>query len=189
MTNYVAILLLGSGLLLVGCHDKEREQQLEQREQALLEKEKQFALKEADYQSLTKMRDSLMIKQDTTIVAAWPSSIAGQWNSKVICIESNCPDYAVGDQRSDLWEFSSDSTQMVTKVINNNKLVRVFGANYADNQINLSYKTDSTAAKQVNMNVLLNEISASKLKGTRTVMVDNKCTARFSVELSRNAKE
>lgn len=186
MTKHLIILLVSSGLLLSGCHDKEREQQLEQREQALLEKEKQFALKETDYQALVRMRDSLTATHDTmVIVAAWPETIAGAWTSKVICTESSCPDYVVGDQRSDLWEFSSDSTQIVTKVINNNKLVRVYAATYADNQISLSFRTDSATSKQVEMNVVLNEITPTKMKGTRALSIDNKCSAKFSVELSR----
>lgn len=186
MTRSIAIILLSSGLLLAGCRNREREEQLALREQALFEKEKQFALKEADYQALNKMRDSLMAARDTTVViAAWPEAIAGQWSGKVLCTESNCSDYLVGDQRSDIWEFSSDSTQIVTKVINNNTLVRVYTAKYTANEISLNFKTDSTANKQVEMNVVLNEISPNKLRGVRTLTIDNKCNARFTVDLSR----
>lgn len=184
MARYIAILY--AGLLLGSCQDKDREKQLGQREQALLEKEQQFALKESEYQALIKMRDSLVTMRDTmVIVSAWPAEISGQWNSKLICTESTCTDYVVGDQRSDIWEFSSDSTQIVTKVINNNQLVRVYAATYANNQINLHFKTDSTATKQVEMNVVLSEIAPNKIKGVRTLAVDNKCTARFTVELNR----
>ncbi|GAB3254428.1 hypothetical protein GCM10027347_14880 [Larkinella harenae] len=186
MTRNVASVLISLVLLLAGCRNREREQQLILREQTLLEKEKQFALREADYQALTKMRDSLIAMQDTVVmVAAWPETIAGQWSSKVICTESNCSDYVVGDQRSDVWEFSSDSTQMVTKVINNNTLVRVYAARYANNEITLSFKTDSTASKKVEMSVVLNEISPNKLKGVRTLTIDDKCNARFTVDLTR----
>ncbi len=37
------------------------------------------------------------------------------------------------------------------------------------------------------MNVLLNDISDNKIKGTRTVTSDG-CTAKFSVELVRSTK-
>jgi hypothetical protein len=94
----------------------------------------------------------------------------------------------VGDQRIDNWEFGSDSIQPSVKIINNNNLVRLYTGKFENNEIQLNYKTDSTSRKNVEMSVLLNEISADKIKGTRTVTVDNKCTARFSVELVRSAK-
>ncbi|SFQ52075.1 hypothetical protein SAMN05444277_11716 [Parafilimonas terrae] len=170
---------------MAGCRDDVREQELNKREQILLEKENQFALREADYQSLLKMRDSLLAKKDTIAPPGWPTQIEGLWNSKVVCTESNCSDYIVGDQRSDLWDFSSDSSQMVTKVISNNKLVRIYLAEYSNNQINLDFSTDSTAPKKVTMHVLLNETAPDKLKGTRTIAIDSACTAKFSVELNR----
>ncbi|OIN61250.1 hypothetical protein [Arsenicibacter rosenii] len=186
MKRYLPLLFLVPALLLNSCRNQEREQQLAAREQALTEKEARFALKEAEYQSLLRMRDSLTANHDTiAFLREWPADIAGQWSSKLICTESTCPDYVIGDQRNDVWEFSSDSTRIITKVINNNKLVRVYNAAFADNQINLSFKTDSASAKQVEMSVLLNEISRDKIKGTRNISVDNKCAARFSVELSR----
>lgn len=187
-TKNIARLLGILCLFLAGCHDQEREQRLQQREKAVLEKEKQFALKEADYQALTNLRDSLIALRDTgTLIAAWPDSIIGQWGSRVVCTASNCPDYVIGDQRSDIWEFSSDSTQMLTKVISNKALVRVYTGKFANREISLSYKTDSSATKQVDMNVVLMDISPTKMKGMRTVSVDNKCNAQFTVELSRIA--
>ncbi|WP_228446607.1 hypothetical protein [Chryseobacterium sp. 3008163] len=72
--------------------------------------------------------------------------------------------------------------------MNNNKLVRLYSGKFENNEVKLNYKTDSTAEKNVEMNVLLNEISANKIRGTRTVSVDNKCTAKFSVELTRLSK-
>jgi len=186
MTRCLAILLMCLGLLLVSCHNKEREQQLAQREEVLLEKEKQFALKETDYKALIKLRDSLIASRDTMVmIASWPATIAGQWNGKLVCTESTCTDYVVGDQRANIWEFSSDSTHMVAKIINDNQLIRVYTATYANNQIELNFKTDSATSKPVEMKVILNDITPTKMTGTRTLTVDNACTAKFSVELSR----
>lgn len=174
---------------LAGCYDGERETRLIQRERNLLVREKKFALKEAEYQALLKMRDSLMNLRDTTAyVSAWPDHIEGYWNSKVICTESTCPEYVIGDQRNDTWLFSSDSTQKVAKVINNNSLIRVYNGSFNEGHIDLRFNTDSTAARQVTMSVLLNEISLNKIRGTRTVSVGDRCRARFSVELSRTTQ-
>lgn len=183
------ILLFSLLFLLLNCDNKEKANDLAVREKQLLEKEKSFAQKESDYQSLLKMRDSIFSKKDADSVKVliWPAEISGSWTGKVICTESNCSDYVVGDQRTDTWEFDSDSTQLVAKIINNNNLVRLYTGKFNNNEIKLNFKTDSTAKKQVDMNVLLNDISPNKIKGIRTIAVDN-CMARFSVELLRSTK-
>ncbi|MGL6127480.1 hypothetical protein [Chryseobacterium artocarpi] len=187
MLKNTFFILLTASVLLVSCDYKEKEKNLTDREKQLLEKEKIFAKKESEYQSLLKMRDSIFTKKDSVKVAVWPAEISGAWNGKVICTESNCSDYAVGDQRTDLWEFDNDSTQPITKIINNNNLVRLYSGKFENNEIKLSFKTDSTAKKNVEMSVLLNDISDNKIKGTRTITSDG-CTAKFSVELVRSTK-
>lgn len=188
MKKNTIFILLTAALLIISCGDKEKEAGLAAREQQLLEKEKLFAQKESEYQSLIKMRDSIFAKKDSVTIASWPTGIAGLWTGKVICTESNCSDYVIGDQRTDTWEFDSDSTQLVTKIINNNNLVRIYSGKMDNNEIKLNFKTDSTSKKMVDMNVILNDISANKIKGTRTIAVDNTCMAKFSVELVRAAK-
>ncbi|CEJ71511.1 hypothetical protein BN1195_03860 [Chryseobacterium oranimense G311] len=187
LKNTFFILFAGS-FLLISCDYKEKEKNLTEREKQLLEKEKLFAKKESEYQSLLKMRDSIFSKKDSVKIALWPEEISGPWTGKVICTESNCSDYAVGDQRTDIWEFDSDSIHLSTKIINNNNLVRVYSGKFENNEIKLNFKTDSTSQKKVEMNVLLNDISDTKLKGTRTITTDNGCTAKFSVELVRSTK-
>ncbi len=171
----------------VACDDNKKEKDLLVRERQLLEKEKLFAQKESEYQALVRMRDSIFSKKDSVKIVVWPADVAGSWTGKVICTESNCNDYVVGDQRTDTWEFDSDSTQLSTKIINNNNLVRIYSGKFENNEVRLNYKTDSTSKKQVEMNVLLNEISPNKIRGTRTIAVD-KCLAKFSVELVRSTK-
>ncbi|SHK62301.1 hypothetical protein [Epilithonimonas mollis] len=172
--------------LLSSCQNKQ-DDALALREKELLKKEQEFALKEADYQSLVKMRDSISsIKKDTaSVIKAWPEAIAGSWNGKVICTESNCSDYVIGDQRTDNWVFVSDSTQMAVKILNNNKIVRIYTSEYTNDEIRMKFRTDSTSSKKVEMNILLDDITPTKMRGTRTVISDKNCIAKFSVELVR----
>jgi len=187
MLKKILLILIAVPFLILSCNDKEKESTLASREQQLLEKEKLFAKKESQYQALLKMKDSIFSKKDSVKVLKWPDEISGLWSGKVICTESNCSDYVVGDQRIDTWEFDNDSTQLVTKIINNNNLVRLYTGKFENNEIKLNFKTDSTAKKKVDMNILLNDISDTKIRGTRTIAVDN-CLARFSVELTRSTK-
>ncbi|ANF51843.1 hypothetical protein [Chryseobacterium glaciei] len=188
MLKNTLFILLAIPFFFVSCNDKEKESSLISREQQLLQKEKLFAQKESEYQALLKMRDSIFSKKDSVKIVMWPTEISGDWTGKVICTESNCSDYVVGDQRIDTWEFDNDSTQLVTKIINNNNLVRLYAGKFDHNEIKLNFKTDSTAKKKVEMNILLNDISDNKIRGTRTVTVDNSCLAKFSVELVRSTK-
>lgn len=175
-------------LLLFSC-EKNDSKDLAIREKALSDRERLFEQKEADYETLLKMRDSLMQikKPDSVIISQWPQNIAGRWTGKVICTESNCSDYVVGDQRSDIWEFDSDSTQLYTKILNNNNLVRLYSGKFENNEAKLNFKTDSSAKKKVEMNVILNEFSSGRIRGVRTVAVDD-CLAKFSVDLQRAEK-
>jgi len=169
-----------------GCQDKQKERDLAVREQKILQRETEFATKEADYQSLLRMRDSLFAQKDTsTIIQRWPEEIAGLWSSKSVCRESNCSEYVIGDQRSNTWEFVSDSTGLYTRVINNNQVVRVFSAKLDSTHIQLHYHSDTAAAKALEMTVELNRDNANLIKGMQTTGVGKSCTAKFSIELTR----
>lgn len=171
---------------LAGCVDNTRQQQLEQREQILAKKEVEFAERAAEYQSLLQMRDSLRAKKnDSVIIQSWPESIAGNWNGKTFCRESNCTDYVVGDQRSDTWAFENDSTRIFTKIINKDKLLRIYTADVDSTEVRLHYKSDSAATRKVDIRVVLTPSGNNLIKGTQTISVNNNCTAKFSVELVR----
>ena len=180
------ILTLASLSLLWACQDKEKARELDLREQQILAREKEFAMKEADYQSLLRMRDSLFTVRDTSLVMQrWPDDIAGLWSSKSVCRESNCSEYVIGDQRSNTWEFVSDSTGLYTRVINNNQVVRVFTARYDSTRIQLHYASDTSASKNMELTVDLNRDNANLIKGMQTTGIDKSCTAKFSIELTR----
>jgi len=184
-TSLMIVLL--SGALLSGCDNNQKQEQLEQRERAILEKEKEFAQKEADYYSLIRMRDSLMTRKDTVIIRQWPASIAGVWNSRSVCRESNCSDYVIGDQRANIWEFANDSTGLLTRVVDkNNNLVRVYNAQYDSTSIQLSFTSDSSSAKQSTISIELTSVTADLLKGIQTIKASQSCIAKFSVELTRS---
>lgn len=186
MTKYLSCLIFIGLAFLTGCNDTQREEKLIEREKAIAQKETDFAEKEAEYLSLIKMRDSLNSINDSTIYRSWPDSIAGIWNSKVICTESNCSDYVIGDQRFDNWEFVQDSTGLITRVLNNkNEIVRIYNAKYTPKGISLQYKTDSLSEKQVTMDIHLDNMKAGKITGKRNISIDNNCAAVFNVELTR----
>lgn len=176
-------------LILTACRDTARERALTERELALAEKEKQFALKEADYRSLVRWRDSMLAVADTsgTTVppAAWPADVLGRWNGKTVCRESTCSEYVVGDQRSAAWEFTEDSAGLFTRVFDRNALVRIYTGTFDSSAVRLHFRSDSTAARRVEMDVELTRSGAGTIKGSQLLKMENGCTARFTVELVR----
>lgn len=191
MKNLLLLVLFIS--LFASCQNK-KEQELEQREKALDLREKQLKESEADYQSLLLLRDSILAANTDTISKGaeqreWPASIKGLWNSKMLCKESNCSNYVIGDQRSEVWEFVSDSTGIYTHVINNKKLVRVFKAHYVNDKIILEFKGDSVSKSNIKIDVVLDDLKENIIRGTQTITGQNNCSAKFSVELTVHQKK
>lgn len=187
MFNSSKLLLCSICSLLLACSDHTREKALTDREQVLAEKEKAFASKQMDYESLLKMRDSLSsIKKTDTIIKRWPTSIAGLWSSKLVCIASNCNEYVIGDQKTnELWNFTYDTTNTIVSILSNKTLVRIYKGFYDSSAIMLHFKTDSLAKRAVYMTVQLDQLTDKMIKGTQSIQIDSTCNAKFSVELSR----
>lgn len=184
--------LLAASLCLSfwGCRDSRKQHELDLREQNITRREKEFALKEADYKSLLIMRDSLLARKDTAFVLHWPDDIAGLWNAKSVCRESNCPEYVIGDQRFNTWEFVSDSTGLYTRVMNtNNQLVRVYAARLDSTGIALNFASDTSASKNMALSVSLSRTNPALMKGQQTMSIDQACSAKFSIELTRSTNQ
>ena len=179
----------------VSCGNSDREQQLYQMEKALQIRIDSFAAKENEYQTLLRMKDSIAvldsIKKHTdsinlTAVRPWADSLAGKWNGRIICTESNRNDYVIGDQRVNTWDFTNDTLKLYANLLNNkNEVVRTYDAVFKDNDIILLHIADPSSAKNIQMRTLLNNIQKDKLKGTYTIIKENDCIAKFSIELTR----
>lgn len=179
----------------ISCGNSDREQQLKEREKALQIRIDSFAAKENDYKALLRMKDSIAaldsIKKHTdsinlTAVKPWADSLAGKWNGRIICTESNCTDYVIGDQRVNTWDFTNDTLKLYANLLNNkNEVVRTYDAVFKGNDIILLHITDPSSAKNIQMRTLLNTIEKDKLKGTYTIVKENDCIAKFSIELTR----
>lgn len=186
-------LLLFLTCLFISCENK-KELELQNREKALNLREQKITELESEYKSLLLFRDSIYALKDTLknnseSKKEWPKTIEGTWNSKMLCRESNCSKYVIGDQRNETWQFVSDSTGIYTNVINNKKLTRVFQAKYIEDKILLEFRSDSISKNSVKMNVVLDDIKDNVIKGTQTIIGQDDCTAKFSVELTLPQKK
>lgn len=176
------ILLFG---LILGCNDNQKEQNLLQREQNLSEKETEFKAKEAEYKSLLALRDSLEnIGPATPVAQELPVEILGKWNGKMICIESNCADHVVGDQRTDIWEFNSTGLKMTNKTGGE----RSFTANIVGDELKLISDENSNITNRSEIILSLTDLQNGRIKGTRNFIGKDECAAKFSVELEKVKK-
>ncbi|WP_281234897.1 hypothetical protein [Flavobacterium gelatinilyticum] len=182
-------------LIFVSCTGG-KESQLEVREKKLMLKEKEFSAKEEDYKNLLKLRDSLQQavlmkeKKKDSIVRFWPDSLVGSWNSRLVCRESACGTYVIGDQRTEKWIFFNDSIGPIIKVMDNNKLKRTFRAEYQDGQARLNiYLPDSTVAGNNKTTALLDNFGRKVIKGVQSLSGEDGCLVKFSVELSPSQKK
>ncbi|WLD24199.1 hypothetical protein NU10_02025 [Flavobacterium dauae] len=179
----------------VSCGNSDREQQLKEREKALQIRIDSFAAKENDYKALLRMKDSIAVLDsikkltdsiNLTAVKPWADSLAGKWSGRIICTESNCTDYVIGDQRVNTWDFANDTLKLYANLLNNkNEIVRTYDAAFKGNDIILSHITDPSVAKNVQIRTILNNIQKDKLTGTYTIVKENDCIAKFSIELTR----
>ncbi|MCO6148900.1 hypothetical protein [Flavobacterium sp. NRK1] len=196
MKKFLILLILPAFLLVIGSCDHRRESDLLQREEAVKARELEFEEKEADYKSLLKMRDSLLtakVRAKTndmvTDAPILPDSLAQSWNSKMVCRESNCGTYVIGDQRTEIWKFTSDSAGSYANVISNNKLLRRYTINYSSDKIFLESTGDSISERKARVDIVLDDIRKDIMKGTQKIKGEKDCTTTFSVELTPSQKK
>ncbi|WP_293888752.1 hypothetical protein [Sphingobacterium sp. UBA3549] len=187
MKNIVYMIFLS--VLIVSCGQRETTA-LQNREEQLVKKEHEFAQKESEYDALLAMRDSLRASQSKqlkpdTIVQRWPDSIAGQWNSRLVCRSSNCNNYVIGDQRNEQWQFVADATGIYVKTYTKNKTMRLFKGSLLDNRISLVQVQDSMNESRARVQMNLDLIGSKIMRGTQTVGTNGDCEANFSIELTR----
>ncbi|WP_294824262.1 hypothetical protein [uncultured Flavobacterium sp.] len=184
--------LLLISILIFSCNDKKKDEitlkeiELEQREQELL-------AKETEYNELLSLRDSLrqidsLRGISLPVVLQWPDSLAGEWSGKMLCRESSCKNYVIGDQRSEKWLFSSDSLGLVVNVMDNEKLKRQLRAELTGSTIRLSMATDTTAINKISIEASLDEVRSKLIRGSQSLKGKDACIAKFSVELTPISK-
>ncbi|MEC5394106.1 hypothetical protein [Bergeyella sp. RCAD1439] len=185
----ILLCAMATGLLLgaTSCHDKTKEAKLQQWEQSLQQRETEWANKDRDYQKLVQMRDSLRASQpqDSLMSTPLPFDMTGSWNGKIVCTESNCQEYVVGDVRVDRWELKE--TNGVITLLNYNKsgVVRSYTGDFDGQSIRVKYSNEPDAQKKLDLKIDLSNLQPNRLSGVREAKVDEACTAKFSIELTR----
>lgn len=191
----IAFILLFISLSFSGCSIREREkliekrtQELNEKEQQLLLKEKELQLKETELANLQKLQDSIGIDSLRDTIVVNPAFL-GNWQVKMVCVETNCPGSAIGDTKVENWQIESHENGMVAKANSGPSLVRVYTGRFANNQLLLSAQQDtSTSSNPSRMIVRLQQKGQDQLNGTREIIQSGNCRIVYDLDLKRAEK-
>lgn len=184
------IFLLALLLFTTGCDLRQREEALQKkeailndREQSLLLREKTLQLREEEVLKREQHLDSTM-KQDTTRLVQ--PALIGRWDVKMTCTEATCPGSAIGDTKTEVWEFSYAGTTLMVKAIASEKLVRVYTGFYTGNTIELVEErpgTDSEGSTKMVIRLRLSD--DTHMEGQREIIRENDCRVVYSLQLQK----
>lgn len=182
--------LLFTALIFSGCGLREREIALEKKEAALLQREQELILREQS-QLLREetFRDSILVSRDTVAVDSLTETdtrIEGAWNVKMTCTETSCPGSAIGDTRSEVWIFSFQENKLLAKVMDADKLVRIYSGTLAANAIQMEEVTGSSATPSATkMNIRLTVKNERSMEGQREILRETNCRILYALQLTR----
>ena len=175
-----------------GCNLRNRELEIEKKTTQLNEKEQQLNLKE---QSLD-FREQLLLerekKLDSTskkiafdsLVIKFPE-LTGTWSVKMECIETNCPGSAVGDTKTEQWNFTVLDNKIIATAADNKKLVRVYAGGISGDAILLNVQQDSSDLQAAKMTVRLQRVNEKEMDGTREIIQSGGCKIVYSLLLKK----
>jgi hypothetical protein len=179
-------------LLSSGCNVREREQEIQrktielnQREQELALKEKTLKIKEEELDKRENRLDSL----DSSAINATPDTalthleINGSWSVKMNCTETTCAESAVGDTKTEKWEFETRDNNIIARAFANENLTRVYMGVYRGDTLQLSLPKEDNMSKGTSMNVTLLKTDKNKMEGRRQIIHPDNCLTTYALEL------
>lgn len=174
------------------CNLREREEALDkktaelaQKEQELLLREKAIQLKEEELNRLQMQFDSTSKQVLTDSLALLHPQLAGNWQVNMTCRETTCPGFAVGDTKSEQWEFSFQNNTIIAKAKSNNTLIRVYTGSYNGNAVELTAEQDSTSASTTGMTVRLQQTGDKAMEGQREINRVEGCRIVYELSLDK----
>lgn len=185
------LMLVFIGLHLSSCNYESQRKELEQREAALYEREQKLLIRENLMLQFEDSLKLLLLKSDSLVSNVAnaslpvPDSLQGLWHVAMVCTQTNCSGFAVGDTRKENWTFeNNDSSGVLVRALQGEKLIRVYTGIYDGNGFVLStpYNAENTSTT---MNVYLTLDNNNKLSGSRTINQADGCTTTFKLDADR----
>lgn len=184
------MLLIIISTFFSGCNLRERELNVEKKEEELMQKEQELNLlaktlqiKEEELAKRESGLDSTAL-QDTTSV--YNPALVGLWSVKMTCIETTCTGSAVGDVKNEQWEISYQNNNIIATARDAGKIVRVYSGIFTGNTVELIEDRQSTASQPATkMIVRLRVANDNTLEGQREIVRENGCKIIYALQLSK----
>lgn len=158
---------------------KEKEAALNEQQQALLLLEQQLTQKEKLLQEREYKLDSTKREIDSVVIHG--PSIVGKWQVKMQCVETSCTGSAIGDIKTEQWEFASSGNDIVMKAYAGKNLTRIYNGNYTQRGLFLA---DNSAPGTAKIEVTLRILNEKKMDGIREIMLTD-CKTTYSITADR----
>lgn len=186
-TALVGIFLL---LIMYGCGFEERRKELDTREQSLVTREQAVMLKEKQLQLLEDSLRKTSDKNDSTNLPQiqglpFPDSLAGNWNVNMVCTQTNCSGFAVGDIRKEQWQLAKNETGVSVRAMQGDKLIRVYTGIFTGENLRLSTPASDSIRTTAKMTVALKIDNINKMSGQRSITQSDGCGATFKVDMDK----
>lgn len=168
-------------IVLTGCDIEKRERILEERTNEVIKREQALQLKEEALLLQQQELDSISNDYlNDSLLQVFPL-LMGNWNVKMLCSETTCPGSAIGDSKTEQWEFVMHDNILVAIAISNNKLSRIYTGDYAQEQITMESQSDTTTKILINLKFDKDNL----LKGTRKIIRKDDCHITYDLTLKK----
>lgn len=159
---------------------KLREAEANQKQQKLILWEQQLTQNEQDLINRERRLDSTKKEIDSVVIHG--PSLVGKWQVKMQCVETSCDGSAIGDVKTEQWEFSAaDNNSILVKAFANKNLARTYSGAYTQSGLQL---VDNGASKSAKMEVTLRILNEKKMDGLREIILPN-CKTTYSITADR----
>lgn len=173
-----------------GCDQRKREEELQKKEASLNEREQELLLKEKTLEAKEKELSKREHHLDSTEVSVTTQLVnpvlAGTWSVKMTCIQTDCTGSAVGDTKTEQWNFSFQNQAIVVKAFAGEKLVRVYTGSYTGNAVELvEERLNDNKAPSSKIVVRLRIIDDTHLEGQREILRENDCRVVYALQVQK----
>jgi hypothetical protein len=179
------IFLLCTFSFLAACESTEREQKLKKKEAELNQREQQLTIRETELAKKEKRIDSALNEKISDTLSFTHPTLPGMWTVVMHCTQTNCPGFAVGDIKTEQWQFSYKNNTIIAEAYSNNTLVRVYNGTYTGNKLQLFAQLNEVNEQTTKMTVSLQEVQDNEMEGQRQIERTEGCSILYALELKK----
>ena len=164
----------------------EKAAQLDAKERELELRQQSLALREEELLRQERLIDSLNTRATADSLSVLHPGLAGLYNVAMRCIETTCAGSAIGDTKSEQWQFSLADNMINVNAISNQQIVRVYKGRYVGNMIELVVQADSVSALAAGtITVKLQQTGDNQMRGSREIMRQDNCRIVYDLKLQK----